>query len=95
MPQQAAVRAHLRIHGYVQGVNFRWQAQRQASALGLSGWVRNRPDGSVEAVAQGEEPAVHEFIDWTRRGPAAADVRQVDVEWEPCDASLNSFQIIA
>ena len=77
------VRVRLRIHGHVQGVSFRYYARRQASALGLSGWVRNRPDGTVEAEAQGPEDAVNRFIGWARDGPSLASVERVEVDRVP------------
>jgi acylphosphatase len=72
MPR-AAVR--LQIEGRVQGVGFRWWAVRQAQALGVAGWVRNRRDGSVEALAIGEPQAVEALVAACRRGPAGAEVQ--------------------
>jgi len=69
---------HLRIHGLVQGVAFRHYMTREALKLGIAGWVRNRSDGSVEAVAQGQEEAVRQLADWARHGPRAARVDRVD-----------------
>jgi acylphosphatase len=69
----------LSIRGRVQGVAYRAWAVGQAAALGLRGWVRNRDDGSVEAVVAGDALAVDEFITAARRGPRAARVSQVDV----------------
>ncbi|HVC10504.1 MAG TPA: acylphosphatase [Burkholderiales bacterium] len=66
--------SHLRITGRVQGVGFRESLQREAVRLSVAGWVRNRTDGSVEAVVQGSEAAVQRVIAWARRGPAAAHV---------------------
>jgi acylphosphatase len=70
----------LRIHGRVQGVFFRNWAVDEAEALGLRGWIRNRTDGSVEALAFGEAEAVDVFIAKCRRGPPAAQVERLDVE---------------
>jgi acylphosphatase len=69
---------HLRISGRVQGVGYRDALRRQALARGLSGWVRNRLDGSVEAVLQGDAPSVEQVIAWARRGPPASRVDRVD-----------------
>jgi acylphosphatase len=69
---------HLRICGRVQGVGYRDALRRQALACGLAGWVRNRRDGSVEAVLQGEARGVEDVIAWARRGPPAARVDRVD-----------------
>jgi len=69
---------HLRIAGRVQGVGYRDALRREALARGLAGWVRNRGDGTVEAVVQGDAAAVDAVIAWARRGPPAARVEQVD-----------------
>jgi acylphosphatase len=71
---------HLRITGRVQGVFYRGWAVEQARSLGLKGWIRNRSDGSVEAVAFGEPQAVDEFIARCREGSPSAQVERVDVE---------------
>ncbi|MBI5625660.1 MAG: acylphosphatase [Nitrosomonadales bacterium] len=71
---------HLRIYGLVQGVYFRDSLQQQAEALEASGWVRNRRDGSVEAMLQGEETAVESLIAWCRVGNGRAQVERVEVE---------------
>lgn len=70
----------LRIHGHVQGVFYRESMRQRAEKLNVTGWGRNRSDGSVEAVVQGEQVAVETLIDWARRGPPAARVDRVDVE---------------
>ncbi len=69
----------LRIHGGVQGVGFRDFVQRAARALGIRGWVRNRTDGTVEALIRGEESALHNLVQRCRVGPRAAQVERVDV----------------
>jgi acylphosphatase len=71
-------RVSLRIRGKVQGVFFRESTRLEASRLGLTGWVRNRDDGSVEAVAEGEQATLEEFIRWCHRGPQAARVTDVE-----------------
>lgn len=77
------VRAHLIVRGRVQGVFFRHETSRQAESLELTGWVRNLPDGSVEAIFEGDGNAVEAAIDWCRQGPPLAVVEAVDVNWEP------------
>ncbi|HXF82110.1 MAG TPA: acylphosphatase [bacterium] len=76
------MRAHLWIRGLVQGVGFRFFAVRAAQRYGVSGFVRNLPDGRVEAVAEGLRGSVEAFLEALRRGPAGALVRDVDVQWE-------------
>ena len=76
------VRAHVLISGRVQGVFFRDTSRQQARLLQLAGWVRNLPDGRVEAVFQGEAAAVQQMIDWSHQGPPRALVEEVEVSWE-------------
>ena len=75
-------RAHLLISGHVQGVFFRSSTEDKAEALALSGWVRNRRDGRVEAVFEGPETDVRQAVDWCRHGPPSADVSNVEIEWQ-------------
>jgi acylphosphatase len=75
----AVVARHLQIHGRVQGVGFRYSMLREATRLGVSGWVRNRRDGSVEALVQGGDAAVAALIEWARRGPPGAQVISLNV----------------
>jgi acylphosphatase len=70
---------HLVITGRVQGVGFRFYMQRKARELGVTGWVRNRRDGAVEAVIQGEPDVVESMTAWTRRGPPSAVVTEVRI----------------
>ena len=70
----------LRISGRVQGVYFRESMRQRAEQLNVTGWVRNCPDGTVEAIAQGDAFKVGRLIEWAERGPAAAQVDNVEVE---------------
>lgn len=79
------------VSGRVQGVGFRAFAQRQADRLGIDGWVRNLPDGRVEALAAGEETAVAEFVEALRRGPLIARVAGVEVAEAPDDRPAPGF----
>jgi acylphosphatase len=81
--------AHLSIHGIVQGVGYRDAFSLQALHRGVDGWVRNRRDGSVEAVIQGEAHAVEAVIRWARRGPPAARVDRIDNRPASCDEAAT------
>ncbi|MFO7766915.1 MAG: acylphosphatase [Pelovirga sp.] len=89
------VSAKVRISGRVQGVWFRQSTKEKAAELGVTGWCRNCPDASVEAVFQGEKKAVQRIIDWCHDGPKMARVDQVKVEWLDCADEFNSFVIRA
>ncbi len=71
---------HLRIHGRVQGVRYRESMRREAERLNVAGWVRNAPDGSVEAVIQGSAAAVDALIQWARSGPPSAWVERIELD---------------
>jgi acylphosphatase len=87
------VRAHVLIKGRVQGVFFRAETRSQAYSLGLTGWVRNRWAGSVEAVFEGEDQKVRKMIVWCYKGPPSAVVEDVEVEWENYQGEFTSFSI--
>ena len=79
MPSGERARARVRVSGRVQGVFFRAETQDRARSLGLDGWVRNAPDGTVEAVFEGDPERVESMVGWCRRGPRGAEVDDVDV----------------
>ena len=83
---------HLMIRGRVQGVYFRQSMLREAQNLGVSGWARNRSDGTVEAVVHGESGAVDAMVRWAHRGPELARVERVDVY--PTEGDYTNFEII-
>lgn len=87
------VQAHVWISGRVQGVFFRFNTQQQAQARGLRGWVRNLPDGRVEALFQGERERVQDMLQWCHKGPSGAWVRQVEVAWETPEEVFSGFRI--
>ena len=70
------------VYGFVQGVGFRFAVERAARSRGVSGWVRNRPDGAVEAVFEGEPEDLDALVAFCRQGPRGADVERVDVRNE-------------
>lgn len=76
------VRAHVWVSGHVQGVTFRAYAEDEAAFRGVAGWIRNAPDGRVEAVLEGPRPSVEAMIQWCHRGSPASCVTGVEVTWE-------------
>jgi acylphosphatase len=86
-------RARVQVRGRVQGVFFRVETRDRARSLGLSGWVRNSADGSVEAVFEGDRERVQSMVDWCGRGPAGASVESVDVAWEK-PAGEQGFSVV-
>lgn len=86
-------RIHLIIHGIVQGVNFRFSTRQKALSLGLKGWVRNKKDGSIEAVAEGSEEAISEFVKWCNTGPEMANVTKVQIKEVTASSMLGKFTI--
>jgi acylphosphatase len=87
------VRARLLISGIVQGVGYRWSCNREAKAIGLTGWVRNLPDGRVEAVLQGNREQVERMIKWCYRGPSEAQVSDIAVSYEDALEDFKDFGI--
>jgi acylphosphatase len=85
-------RARVVVHGLVQGVWFRESARREAQHRGVAGWVRNREDGSVEAVFEGERHAVAEMVSWSRVGPPKAEVTRIDVV-EESPEGISGFSV--
>jgi len=80
------------VHGHVQGVGFRMAAASRAKARGVAGWVRNRPDGTVEAMFEGERDAVDALVRWCSEGPRGSMVTHADVA-DAAPESLRSFEI--
>lgn len=87
------VRARLLISGTVQGVGYRWSCRREAQGLGLAGWVRNLPDGRVEALVQGTREQVERMIKWCYRGPEEARVADIAVSYEEPAGDLRDFGV--
>ena len=86
-------RVRVLIHGRVQGVGFRFTAAARAQGLGLTGWVGNLADGSVEAVFEGSQETLEETLQWCHRGPRTAKVDRVDVAWESGPPEYKSFDL--
>ena len=87
------LRAQVIIHGLVQGVWFRASTRDEAIRLGVRGWVRNLPDGTVQALFEGEKKKVEEIIGWCYKGPPGARVSKVDIFWEPYKGEHEQFDI--
>ncbi len=88
-----AVRATVRFHGRVQGVYFRAHCAERAQELGLDGYVRNVPDGSVEAVFEGERTVVETCIEWNRTSQPYASVSRVEVAWAVATGEFHGFSM--
>ena len=87
------ISAHVIISGRVQGVFFRAETRRAAERFGVFGWVRNRPDGTVEAVFEGEQQAVDAVLAWCQEGPNLAVVEDVEVNWQDYSGEFKRFDI--
>jgi acylphosphatase len=86
-------RLHGVVHGDVQGVGFRYFLMREARRLGLRGWVRNRDDGTVEFVAEGERADLERLKQAAERGPSQARVQRVDGRWSAAEGDLDGFDL--
>jgi acylphosphatase len=86
-------RVELRVYGIVQGVFFRASTRDEAARLGLGGWVRNRPDGSVEVLAEGDEPALRRLVAFCREGPPGARVERVEEQWGGGTGEFDHFRV--
>lgn len=86
-------RLNVRIAGRVQGVGFRYYAEREARRLGLTGWVRNLPDGDVEMTAEGDDEALRRLLAWCHEGPPSAAVYNVQANWSQARGEFSEFLI--
>ena len=91
-PASTRITLRLLIHGRVQGVSFRESMRRQAQNLAIAGWVRNRHDGTVEALVHGESADVDSIVRWAKHGPDFAYVERVEIE--PDKGSYTAFEVI-
>jgi len=87
-------RLHAYISGRVQGVGFRSFTRRNAKELGLTGWVKNLPDGRVETVAEGKKQKLEKFIELLKEGPSRSKVENLDVNKKDYEGSFSEFKII-
>ncbi|MBN1932061.1 MAG: acylphosphatase [Desulfobacterales bacterium] len=88
------VRAHAVVSGRVQGVFFRMETKRAAGKYGVYGWVKNRSDGTVEAVFEGDQKAVDSVLQWCQNGPPFAKVKDVQTQWEDYTGEFKGFEIL-
>ncbi|MEA3349790.1 MAG: acylphosphatase [Chloroflexota bacterium] len=93
MPQTNQSRLHARVDGRVQGVGFRYFTLENANRLGLTGWVRNRWDGTVEVVAEGSRKSLIALLQKLRRGPRRFTTSNVDEEWQKASGEFYRFRI--
>ena len=84
---------HIYISGFVQGVFFRANSVRNAKLLGVTGWVKNLPDGRVEIMAEGNERIIDQMIEWCKKGPRGAKVENIHIENLPYNGEFNDFII--
>ena len=87
-------RAEIKITGRVQGVFFRQVAKSKAGELGLAGFVRNEPDGSVLIVAEGEEEKLQKLVEWAKVGTELSQVERVDITWKDASNKFKFFEMI-
>lgn len=85
--------AHIMVKGFVQGVGFRKWARKIAQGKALTGWVRNLPDGSVEALLQGAKDGIEKVIEQYKKGPFLAEVEDIDVLWEDQKEAFPDFSV--
>jgi len=86
-------RLHAKIFGRVQGVNFRFYTRQTAAQIGVTGWVRNRVDGSVEVIAEGTPQQLKKLMQFLNTGPQSASVSQVETDWLAATGEFADFQI--
>jgi acylphosphatase len=91
--QSSTKRLHATVQGRVQGVNFRAYTSRRANELGLKGWVRNRLDGDVETIAEGDQGALEQFLAFLHVGSPSASVSTVEVMWEEVSNEFTGFHV--
>ena len=86
-------RAHIFVEGKVQGVFFREKTRKKAEEIEVTGWVKNLPDGRVEAVFEGGKEKVQNLIEWSKRGPFFAKVDNVEIHWEEYQGEFKNFEV--
>ena len=87
------MRVHIIISGYVQGVGFRYFINKKAFQLGIKGWVKNTPNGSVEVMAEGNEIDIQTFIEYCKKGPNLASIKDVKINYEELSNEFKNFEV--
>lgn len=90
---QKKIRVHIFVSGIVQGVFFRYWTQKVTAKLGLKGWVRNLPDGRVEILVEGDKEKTKELLEWVKKGPPAARVENLELNYEDYKGEFDCFEI--
>jgi acylphosphatase len=86
-------RAHIFVFGKVQGVFFRENTRKKAAEFELSGFVKNLPNGKVEAVFEGEQEKIEKIIQWIKKGPEAAQIENIEIDWQDYKEEFKNFEI--
>jgi len=86
-------RVHIIVHGVVQGVFFRSTTAEKGLSLGLTGWAKNLPDGTVEIISEGEKEKLERLVEWSKKGPPSAVVTSIDVNWEEPKNEFETFNV--
>ena len=94
LDKPSKARAHVYVAGRVQGVFFRTATQDEAASQGVTGWIKNRSDGRVEAVFEGEKDKVERLVDFCRHGPYDARVTKIEILWEAYEGEFRDFRIL-
>lgn len=95
MSKKQTQRLHAYVEGFVQGVGFRYHVLKAAQAHNLAGWVRNRHDGRVEVVAEGELVDLNHLLDALRKGPISSDVEKVDYSFSEAQGEFRRFKVLS
>jgi acylphosphatase len=93
MKENKNARVKVLVYGLVQGVFFRQSTKEEAEKLKLKGWVKNREDGGVEAIFEGEREKIEKMLEWMKKGPPLARVEKVNVFWEEFKGEFKNFEI--
>lgn len=91
--QSRRIRAHILVSGFVQRVFFRSYTKNTADTIGVFGWVQNLADGRVEAMLEGEKEKVEKMVEWMKKGPPAAKIDNVEIEYRECKNEFGNFDI--